>query len=351
MQLRTLAQLNFRNLSTERLAFEPGLTVVVGGNGAGKSNLLAACHLVLSAELPFGRIADAIRHGEEAAYVAGRFEHEDGESQVEIGLRPGRRSVQLDGNPVRSEQLATSAAVVMMTPADTEIVHGSPSRRRAWLDSLLGRLSLRYAKLTTEYSRVLTQRNSMLRQGWFDASLDTWSERLVVVGVEIEQLRARAIARIRQIASEAYSEVAAADESRLLGLALQSADRVPLGEALEQSRAEERARGVTVVGPHRDDLVLTLNGRSVQAFGSRGEARTVALALKVAEFQLLLARHGEEPVLLLDDFTAELDPHRRSYLLDLASKTRQTIATGTEPPADTHGARLLHISGGIVGHG
>lgn len=349
MLLEHVSQLNFRNLVTPRVELAPGLTVLTGANGAGKSNFLAACYLALTGDLPYGRIADAIAHGQEGAFVGARLQHDEGESLIEIGLGPGKRSIRLDGNTIRAEQVATVAAAVLMTPEDAELVHGSPARRRAFLDSLLSRLSLRYARLAAEYQRVLQQRNAMLRSGWFDASLDTWTERLVSVGDEIEQLRARATVRLRELAAAAYREVASSAERNLLEFELASAGRAPLGQALEESRAEERARGLTVVGPHRDDLLLRLGGHSVQAFGSRGEARTVALALKVAEFRLLAERHREEPVLLLDDFTAELDPDRRAFLLALAERTPQTVASGTEAPGGTVSARVLHVVDGRIG--
>ncbi len=354
MLLRTLTQLNFRNLGTHSLEFRPGLTVITGSNAAGKSNLLAACYLCLTGELPFSRIANAVRHGETEAFVSARFEHEDGLSLVEVGLGPGRRRIQLDGNVVRAEQLAAVAAAVLITPEDAQLVHGAPKDRRAWLDSLLSRVSQRYARLLSEYQRVLAQRNALLRLGQPDASLEVWSSKFLSLGSEIENLRTRAVTRVAGLAAAAYREVSGGDtpeERRRLGVRLQSAGREPLAEALAASAAEERARGVTVVGPHRDDLLLELADSSAADFGSRGEARTIALALKVAEFRLLAERHGEEPVLLLDDFSAELDSDRRAYLVGLASSVGQTLATATDAPADLPAVARLQVSGGVVSHG
>ncbi len=354
MLLRVLTQLNFRNLQTRSLKFGPGLTVITGANGAGKSNLLAACYLCLTAELPFGRIASAVRLGEEEAFVSAQFDHEDGSSLVEVGLGPGRRRVQLDGHTVRAEQLAAVAAGVLITPEDAQLVHGSPSGRRSWLDSLLGRLSQRYARLHAEYNRVLAQRNALLRHGQHDDSLEIWSGRFVKLGTEIEDLRARATRRLAELAAAAYLEVTesgTSEERRQLTIRLQSAGREPLAEALARTRAEELARGVTVVGPHRDDLLLELAGHSVQEFGSRGEARTVALALKVAEFRLLSERHREQPVLLLDDFAAELDENRRTYLLGMARSVDQVLATATEAPAGLEASQHFFIRAGSVEDG
>lgn len=354
MLLGLLTQLNFRNLVSPQVAFSAGLNVVTGPNGSGKSNLLAACYLTMTADLMFSRIADAVRLGEEEAFVSARFSHSDGASLVEVGLGPGRRLVRLDGNVVRAEQLAAVAAAVLITPEDAQLVHGAPAGRRAWLDSLLSRISQRYARLLREYGRVLSQRNALLRQGTHDDSLGIWTDSLGSLGSEIELLRSRALLRLQELSAEAYlqmTEGSTVAERRRLGIRLQSEGRAPLPEALQASAREEQARGVTVVGPHRDDLLLELAGTSVQAFGSRGEARTVALALKTAEYRLLTERHGEEPVLLLDDFSAELDAQRRDYLLRLAASVPQAIATATEAPAGLSARARFRIEAGTVAHG
>jgi DNA replication and repair protein RecF len=347
--LHSVSQLNFRNLIFDTVAFPAGVSLVTGPNGAGKSNLLLACYLGLTGDLPFGRISDAIRLGEDEAFVGVRIGSEDGQSLIEVGLAPGRKSIRLDGQAVRVEDLAVRSAAVLITPQDADMVHGAPALRRAFLDSLLSRVSVRYARLLREYFKVLEQRNAMLRAGWFDSSLDVWSDRFTELGSAIEELRARALERLQELAGSAYREIAGAESAgRDLSVSLRSGDREPLAAALLASEQEERARGTTVVGPHRDDLVLTLGGSSVQSFGSRGEARTVALALKVAEFRLLAAKHLEDPVLLLDDFTAELDENRRRYLLELMTGTAQSIISGTEVPADQPFVRQFTVRGGQV---
>jgi DNA replication and repair protein RecF len=350
--LHSLSQLNFRNLDLADIAFPSGVSVITGANGAGKSNLLLACYLGLTGLMPFGRITDAVRLGETEAFVGARITHADGDSLIEVGLAPGRKNIRLDGQPVRVEELAARSAAVLITPQDADMVHGPPALRRAYLDSLLSRVSPRYARLAREYSKVLEQRNAMLRAGWFDSSLDVWTDRLIELGSVIEEMRERALDRLRELAQAAYLEIAGtAVAARQLDLSLRSADRGPLAAALLASMAEERARGTTTVGPHREDLILELGRTSVQAFGSRGEARTVALALKVAEFQLLAAKHGEDPVLLLDDFTAELDPDRRRYLLRLLTDASQAIISGAEAPeaAGPVSTQVVTIAAGRLG--
>lgn len=340
--LKILSQLNFRNLLTPRLEFSAGITAIVGQNAAGKSNLLDALYLGCTGDLPSGKIIESVRIGEEEGFVGVKIERDDGISTVEIGLAPSRKVVRLDGQTVRSVDVAKVSAAVLVTPEDTDLIHGSPSGRRAYLDGLLGKLSLRYALLLRGYNRVVDQRNAALKT-FQDPTLEVWTDRFVELGTEILSVRERAMTRISEIAGKTYGDIAG--DGKALGVSLaKNGAAQDLAQQLEQSRHEERARGVTVVGPHRDDLSLTLDGHSVQAYGSRGEARTTSLALRVAEYQLLLEKHGEAPILLLDDFTAELDANRRAYLLDLAANTPQAIVSGTETPPQY--SALFHVSGG-----
>jgi DNA replication and repair protein RecF len=341
--LRSLSQLNFRNLLSPRLEFKEGITAIVGQNASGKSNLLSALYLGCTGELPHGQISEAVRIGESEGFIGIKIERQDGICTLEIGLAPGKKLIRMDGQSVRSMDVAKVSSAVLITPEDTELVHGSPSNRRAYLDSLLSKLSLRYALMLREYLRVVEQRNALLKLAYEDPTLEIWTAKFLELGSELMTLRTRAMKRISDIAQSTYQDISS--DTKELGIRLNSrSSDVILQEALQQTRSEEKARGMTVVGPHRDDLILTLNKNSVQAYGSRGEARTVSLALRVAEYQLLQEKHGEAPVLLLDDFTAELDTNRRTYLLELAANTPQAIVTGTETPPkyDT----LFHVSNG-----
>lgn len=345
--LRSLTQINFRNLATPKLETCAGLTAIFGSNAAGKSNLLEACYLGLTGELPGGKIAENVRIGEEQGFVGTLLDHDDGSSSIEVGLSPGRKTLKLDGHTARVVDISRISAAVLITPEDAELVHGSPSQRRAYLDSLLGRLSPRYSVVSRAFARVLEQRNAALRSGFDDTGVEVWSDRFVELGQEIDELRERAVVRIAELAAAAYQAIAGS--ATHLSVGLQRSWEGSLAEALRESRHEERARGTTVVGPQRSDLRLELDGHSAQAYASRGEARTVALALRVAEFRLLEQRHEETPVLLLDDFSAELDPSRRAYLLQLVRAANQALVTGTEPPPEYDS--LLRIEGGAVSHG
>jgi DNA replication and repair protein RecF len=344
MRIRALRQLAFRNLASERLVFDDGVTAVVGPNAAGKSNLLAALALAAGGVLGTGTIAEALRFGATEGYLRLELEAAGGRHVVEVALAPGRKGLRLDGQTVRRAELARVGGVVLVAPEDVDLVLGPPAGRRAFLDDLLSRTSLRYAHVLRAYHRVVEQRNALLKERAPERSLPVWDDRFVELGSEIRSLRGRAVASLAPRASTAYDAIAGAASELSVGLMRAGDD--DLAEALRASRAEERARGVTVVGPHRDDLHLALAGRPVAAFGSRGEARTTALALRVGEFELLEARHGLPPLLLLDDVHAELDGERRRYLADLAGRTPQAIVTATERPARYD--RLWSIAAGRI---
>lgn len=350
MRVRSLRQLNVRNLVTERLAFDDGVTAVVGPNATGKSNLLEALTLGLEATGAGGRVADSLRFGCSEGYVRVDVESRDGPHTVEVGLAPGRKLVRLDGQVVRALDLARLGGVVLVAPEDVDLVHGPPARRRGFLDHLLGRLSLRYALLVRAYHRVVEQRNTLLRDGDPSGMLSSWDARFVSLGQEVTDLRRRATESLAQHAGAAYDRIAGGEQG--FAVRLEQAGPEPAGPepdlaaALAATRAAERARGSTLVGPHRDDLQLRLAGRSMQAFASRGEARTAALALRVAERALLEARHGEPPLLLIDDVNAELDERRRAFLVRFAESAPQAIVTSTEVPSGA--TRLWAIDAGRI---
>lgn len=347
MRLLSLSQLNFRNLRFECLSFHSGIVAIVGSNAAGKSNLLAAAYLGSTATLASGSVAEMLAWGQDEAYVAAEIEHRDGVSRVQVGLSTGQRRVRLDGQVARAHEVAQQVSAVLLTPEDSDLVHGPPALRRAYLDSLLSKLSARYALMLREYQRVLEQRNALLRSRPHDDSLPDWTARFVQLGMELTSLRERVLGRLAPLAAAAYAEIAGTGQGLAVALRL-SHDESSLADAIYARARDEAARGMTLAGPHRDDLELLLDGHPLRSFGSRGEARTAATALRVAEYRLLSERHGEPPVLLIDDFTAELDAGRREYLLQLAADTPQALVSGTEPPPRWD--QLLRLEAGVA-HG
>ena len=326
MLLSALSTLNYRNLAPGTLEFPEGVTGIYGENGAGKTNLLEAAYLALTGQTDVTRLEQLVQLGEKEAYVRADLQQGGSLSIQEVGLGRGRRQMKVDGVKSRTGDLPRGSAV-WIRPEDSELVFGSPSGRRAYLDSLLSRLSARYGQQLQRYERTVSQRNAALRGGE-DWAMHVWDDSLVKLGTDIMLFRRRALSRLDELAREANT--ALGSRKQLVLTLTESTTPETYAADMAGRRAEELARGSTVTGPHRDDLVLTLGDFPAGDFASRGEGRTVALALRRAELELLAEKFGEKPVLLIDDFTAELDPHRRQYLLDLAASVPQAIVTGTE---------------------
>lgn len=345
MRLRALTTLNYRNLVPATLELPPGITSIAGPNGAGKTNVLEAAYLVLTGLTEAGKLEQLVARGEREAYVRAALQRADGESILEVGLGRGRRVAKVDGVRVKSGALPPGSAV-WVRPEDSDLVLGAPGARRAYLDALLSKLSQRYAHVLGLYERHLAQRNAALRtpasragEGW---ALEVWDSKLAELGAEIVTVRRRVLARLQPLARSAHAALGG-HKDLALSLAETTSPETFLQD-LQARRDEELARGATLSGPHRDDLAIQLDAFAAADYASRGEARTIALALRKAELDLLSERYGEPPVLLVDDWTAELDPSRRAYLLGLARTLPQALITGTE--AVPGAARRLHAQDG-----
>ncbi len=341
MRVFLLRQKNFRNLKSPQLTLPPGLTAVVGENAAGKTNLLEAIYLGLGGEAR-GPLADRVAFGEREAWLYLEGETALGRFSVEQRLGPGGRALWLNQAPASLKELAELPGAVWLRPEDLFIVKGAPEERRRFLDALLSRFSPRYRALLGAYERALRQRNAALKAG--GRGIAPWSQRLAAYGEEILDLRRRVVARLAPLADAVHRELGGGP------LGLEPVETAPPGtleDALARHLPEEVERGVTLFGPHRDDLRLRLGERDAVRFASRGEARTVALALRLAEHRLLTQHHDEAPLLLLDDVVAELDPRRQATLLAYARALPQAVVTGTELPEGA--AQVVELFGGTWG--
>lgn len=360
MRLLRLRQKNFRNLSTPLFIPTAGLTTIVGGNAQGKTNLLEAIELALGGELRNG-MTERITFGESEAWVHAEIETQFGNSRLEVRLSREGREHKLNETPVSLRELAQLPGAVLLGPNDLELVLGPPEERRRFLDVLLSRFSARYRSILNQYSRALQQRNAVLkssfrplsprrrggegegRPGSIQASIGIWNHELVKYGSEILSLRRRMLAKLTPLAREAYRELAPGD------LSLELSETVGperfLG-ALEDNLQDDLQRGATSAGPHRDDLTLLLSGREAAKFGSRGECRSIALALRLAEHRLLWQHYEEAPLLLVDEWNSELDTRRREALLAYAQSLPQAILAGLETPG---GGAVVEIEAGVWG--
>ena len=381
MLLTTLSLTNFRNFRRLELTLPSGLVVLYGDNAQGKSNLLEAAYLLAiarSQRVTSEREMISWEVAREGGYalVRGEVQHNGGQWDLRLGLEctaegPAveevavRKRVRVNGVPRRVSELVGLLNAVLFSAEDIGLVYGSPQGRRRYLDVLLSQVSAPYLQALQRYQRVLTQRNHLLRSlrdGRAQAEeLLYWDQALGLEGAAILEGRHRALASLAPLAQEAYGQLAGAGEEFVVryeetapveGEPTGEAIRMALGRALEQSRERERALGMTVVGPHRDDLRLSINGMETARYSSRGQARLVALALRLAEGRFLEERRGEAPVLLLDDALSELDDHRRGLVLEEARRYPQTLLTTTDPhslaPEAWEGAHRLHVEQGQV---
>lgn len=367
MRITRLRVINFRNHRRTEIEPGPGLTVLVGANAQGKSSLLEAVELAATGRSHRAqRDAELITLGESWARVHAAAERADREVDIDVALRadasalqPGRlwREMRLNGVPVRRGEVFGHLLCVMATPHDGDVSAGGPAPRRRLVDLLLAQMSPSYFYAAQRYARAVLQRNQLLRaERAAPGDLDPWDEQVAVLGAAITQRRRALVGRMAVAARAIYAEVTAGREELTVTYApnLVGADEEELAQcargALAQRRPAERARGVTLVGPHRDDVHLTVDGRSLRLYGSRGQQLAAVLALRLAERRLLREETGEEPILLLDDVVMAMDEPRQRQLLMFARGaqtlvTVTTLATLSELPAD---AAVYRVAGGTV---
>jgi DNA replication and repair protein RecF len=375
--VRHLSVVDFRSWQQADLALDAGPAVLVGSNGEGKTNLVEALNYV--ATLGSHRVAtDAplVRSGAERAVVRVAIVAADRELRVELEIAPGRTNrARLNGSPVsRQREVLGALRAVLFAPEDLAIVRGDPAERRRFLDELLVARTPRMAGVRADYDRVLRQRAALLksagaaRRAGDLGTLDVWDGHLAESGAQLMAARIAALQALRPHAAAAYAAVAPASPALRLhyatslpvalpepdSVALPSADELEqaLLTALAQARPSELDRGVNLVGPHRDDLELGIGDLPVRGYASHGEGWSVALALRLASYELLRADAlpGGDPVLILDDVFAELDGERREQLALTAGKAEQAIITAAVPddvPAQLAGARFEIANGAV----
>jgi DNA replication and repair protein RecF len=350
---------DFRNYRAASLALGPGAHLFVGSNGQGKTNLVES--LGYLSTLGSHRVSSEqamIRQGAESAIVRARLRHEEREVLVEVQLnRVGPNRAQLNRSPIKVRELPRYVSTVLFAPEDLALVRGDPSGRRRFLDELLVLRNPRFSGVMADYDRVLRQRNSLLKTARASgaargslSTLDVWDERLVALGSELIHARDVLVEELRPEVAAAYLSVAGADhragltqQLSVLGdpdaagaaggaLASPPASAAALAEefrgALARVRSSELDRGVTLVGPHRDELFLELNGMPARGYASHGESWSFALALKLASAAVLRRESAAgDPILILDDVFAELDESRRIRLAEAVSDFEQVLIT------------------------
>lgn len=361
MHLDRLWLTDFRSYSSLEIELPTGLTAVLGPNGCGKSNLLEGVGYLALLRSFRGAPGEAlVRVGAERAVVRGELVVDDRSHLIEAEVsRSGRNRVLVDRQRLgRQRELVSIVRCTVFAPDDLELVKGQPSLRRGLLDELLAALHPRSDAVRVDWERCLRQRNALLKQmqGRPDESalitLDVWDQKSAAAGDELVRLRTELTERIAPSVVEAYRDVAG--EALEVGLTYLSpwrrADGPPsLREALLASREADLRRGVTLVGPHRDELELELRGLPARTHASQGEQRSLALALRLAAHRILTDTYGTPPILLLDDVFSELDPGRSAALLRSLPTGQTLLSSAAGLPEGVHSDLVLEVGHGAVG--
>ncbi|MET0415595.1 MAG: DNA replication/repair protein RecF [Actinoplanes sp.] len=373
MHVRRVELADFRSYERVAVDLDPGVSVLVGQNGMGKTNLIEALGYV--ATLDSHRVAtDAplVRAGAASGVIRCAIVHDGRELLVELEIIPGKANrARLNRSPVRRpREILGALRMVLFAPEDLELVRGDPGERRRYLDDLLVARQPRYAGVRADYDRVIKQRNALLRTAYLTrkvggnrntdmSTLAVWDQHLAQHGAELLAGRLELVAALGPHLTKAYDAVAAGRGQATIAYASALGDTLaPDRPALEQAllaalqdrRTAEIERGVTLVGPHRDDLTLVLGDLPAKGYASHGESWSFALALRLAAYDLLRS-DGIEPVLALDDVFAELDAGRRERLAALVSDASQLLVTCAVPedvPATLRGARFDVTTGEVT---
>ncbi|MBC2932142.1 DNA replication/repair protein RecF [Nocardioides sp. zg-1228] len=378
MHVAHLTLHNFRSYADIDVALEPGATAFIGRNGQGKTNLVEAIDYL--SRLSSHRVAsDAplVRAGAEQAIVRASVVKEGRTALLEVELNPGRANrARINRSPLpRPREIVGLVRTVVFSPDDLTLVKGDPSDRRRFLDDLLVLRTPRLAGVRSDYDRVLKQRNSLLKTAGVargsarDAAMSTleiWDDNLARVGAEILGARLRLVDDLRPYLGKAYEAVARGASRDDADLDYRASVEVTsstgdlqqaLLDAVAARRKEELDRGISLVGPHRDELLLTLGDPQlrlpVKGYASHGESWSYALALRLASYDLLRA-DGDDPILVLDDVFAELDSERRQQLAELVAGAEQvlvTAAVAADVPASLQGVRYLVADGAVTRDG
>ena len=357
MLVDSVELVDFRNYEELKIALTAGTTAILGRNGQGKTNLAEAISFLATLESFRGAPNDAlVRRGADRAYVRAEVIDDDGRrSLIECEIaRTGPSRVQVNRQRLpRTRDLLGVIRTSVFSPDDLVLVKGAPGDRRRFLDVTLTALATRNDALRRDLDRAIRQRNVLLKQsgGRLDeataVTLDVWDGRMAELGDRIGAERAALVERLQPLVVEAYSRLAGVQA--LVGLDYDPEwRRLGLAEALSRSRKDDLRRGVSTVGPHRDDIDFLLADMPARTHASQGEQRTLALALRLAAHRLIAERVGSTPILVLDDVLSELDEGRATALLDDLPAGQIVITSASPLPDAARPERVIRIADGAV---
>jgi DNA replication and repair protein RecF len=346
LRIEAVGLRNFRNYKSLDLRFDRNINIFLGANAQGKTNLLEALTFLAAARSFRTRNeSEMVLWGEPFCFTSGKVVHRYGESilKVTYNAEAKKKTFNINGKEVNKAAFLHKFTTVVFTPEDLDLVKGAPQQRRRFIDEEICKVSPVYENRLSRYQQVVRQRNYLLRmhrQKALDSDeLAGWNEQLAQLAAAIMVERMSVVRRLGLLARLIHRRLTAREESldiyyrTTLPVDEETAESdiiTAVFEAMQQNRENEARHGQTLVGPHRDDLMMKLNGREARLFASQGQQRTLVLALKMAELEFIKGEKGEFPVLLFDDVFSELDQKRRELLLDTIDGRVQTFITGTE---------------------
>ncbi len=350
---------NYRSYTTLDLSLDPGVSIFVGKNGEGKTNIAEAVLYLtfLSSHRASGN-TPLIKLGNQSAYIRAKVKYPEREILVELEINSDKANrAKVNQNQVRSQkEIFGIVQTIYFSPEDLDIVRGDPSERRRFVDQLLTLRSPRIAGVISDYERAVKQRNSLLKTRASTDALNPWDKQVAELGGELITLRMLALDELKPIFNQVYKDISDTKPAEIVYKSSienpslnQSENSEKIMERLVNNRGAELDRGLTLTGPHRDDLLLILGDHLVKGYASHGESWSIALSLKLATYNLLKS-DGLSPILILDDVFSELDEERRDRLAEIAKGADQTIITvavENDLPKSITGTKYLVRAGAV----
>jgi len=350
---------NYRSYTTLDLSLDPGVSIFVGKNGEGKTNIAEAVLYLtfLSSHRASGN-TPLIKLGNQSAYIRAKVKYPEREILVELEINSDKANrAKVNQNQVRSQkEIFGIVQTIYFSPEDLDIVRGDPSERRRFIDQLLTLRSPRIAGVISDYERAVKQRNSLLKTRASADALNPWDKQVAELGGELITLRMLALDELKPLFNQVYKDISDTKPAEIVYKSSienpslsQDENSEKIMERLVNNRGAELDRGLTLTGPHRDDLLLILGDHLVKGYASHGESWSIALSLKLATYNLLKS-DGLSPILILDDVFSELDEERRERLAEIAKGADQTIITvavENDLPKSITGTKYLVRSGAV----
>ena len=359
MKISHLSLQDFRSYKNLELPLNEGTHIFIGENGEGKTNIVEAImYLALLSSHRISTDAPLIKLGAERGYIRAKVSDQDRDTLIELEINNGKANrAKVNQNPVRSQRVISGIVkAICFSPEDLDLVRGDPSERRSFLDHLLIQRNPRLGGVISDYEKALKQRNTLLKARAPESTLAPWNEHLANFGGEIIAARLKLIRELIPHLMNSYENISVKKQpsleykSNLDNLTEDKEDnKSEILRKIEEVGFQERERGVSLVGPHRDDLLLNLGEHPVKGFASHGESWSIALSLRLASYQLLKA-DGDNPILILDDVFSELDEKRRERLVALTNTAEQTlitVAVANDLPSELTGIRY-QVANGLV---